>query len=401
MKTKKYLNYGYFALLSVGVLTGVVTSLALQISGSTLNASLFSDTDPDCKMIKEIIDSGAYSESDKSYFIDNCIKKEKQKNAETQMLKNEKEMPWKIPQIDNMDCKNLLFTMEKLVSKGMKGSEQYKQIESAYEERCLSENQECMSLQEQMKKMIEAGEGKTEDYTKLKTEYLSSCHKEQATEKIREQKDKDKKIEKDFSGEKNGGKKMPAAGYEDEVVTATDLENPFSDTSLDSKEGVAAFELYRRGVIGGFKDGTFKGERTVNRAEAAKFLLLARYEQLNDSADGGNEFKDVKKGEWYSGFVNAAAKKGIIKGYQDGTFKPGSTVNTAEFLKMLAVTFELPGNLPHSYSDVKGTDWFNEYAGIAQMYNLFPDRTENILNPSKALTRKEVTIAIYQYLLNR
>ena len=192
-------------------------------------------------------------------------------------------------------------------------------------------------------------------------------------------------------------KLAPAAGYEDEVVTnPMDFDNPFPDTNLNSLEGKAGSELFRRGVIGGYPDGEFKGERPVNRAEAAKFLLLARYGDVDDLLND-NRFPDVKEGEWYVKFVINAATKGIINGYPDGLYRPQNTVTAAEFLKMLTLTFDLETNLEHSFADVPSDQWFAQYAGTAQKYNLFPSKVKN-LNPDQELTRTEVAIAIYQYL---
>ncbi len=193
---------------------------------------------------------------------------------------------------------------------------------------------------------------------------------------------------------------LPPAGYEDEVITTFDeYNNPFPDTSLSTLEGKAAAELYRRGVIGGFPDGEFKGYRDVNRAELAKFLLLARYGYVDDISNNG-QFYDVLEGEWYVKFVVTAANKGIISGYSDGSFKPANTVNRAEFLKMLALTFDLEMNLSYSYNDVFGGEWYAQYVGVAQEYDLFPTEG-SYLYPSQLMTRSEVAIAIYQFLLNR
>jgi hypothetical protein len=191
---------------------------------------------------------------------------------------------------------------------------------------------------------------------------------------------------------------IPKAGYEDEVLTTFD-SNPFSDTNITSDSGKAAAELYRRGVIGGYADGEFKGSRQVNRAEAAKFLLLARYGTVDELSNSG-KFWDVLDGQWYTKFVVQAANLGIINGYGDGSFKPASTVSVAEFLKMLTKTFSLQENLPYSYTDVQSTDWFAPYAGIAQKYNLFPNHQTKLM-PQTLLARDEVALAIYQYLKNR
>lgn len=194
---------------------------------------------------------------------------------------------------------------------------------------------------------------------------------------------------------------IPPAGFEDEVITSFDeYKNPFTDTTLTTLAGKSAAELYRRAVIGGYADGEFKGEKAVNRAEAAKFLLLAKGESIDDSTKNNGKFPDVLDGQWYTKFVVAAEEKGIINGNEDGTFRPDGAVNTAEFLKMLTLTFNLEESLPHTYADVNTDDWFTKYAGIAKKYSLFPDRT-SFLNPNDKLTREEVAIALYNFFANR
>jgi len=193
---------------------------------------------------------------------------------------------------------------------------------------------------------------------------------------------------------------LPPAGYEDAVIVNTKAyENPFPDTNTEYNEGKAASELYRRGVIGGYPDGEFKGAREVNRAEAAKFLLLAKIGSVEELKNTG-KFPDVMEGQWYVKFVVKAANMGIIQGHPDGRFRPQNTVNTAEFLKMLTKTFNLEENLTYSYSDISPSDWFVHYAGTAQKYSLFPNRSTK-LEPSKIMTRDEVAVAIYQFLKNR
>lgn len=194
--------------------------------------------------------------------------------------------------------------------------------------------------------------------------------------------------------------KTPPAGFEGETrVNAEVYDNPFPDTRITELSGRAAAELHRRGVIGGFPDGTFRGWDKVNRAQAAKFLLLAKYGEIGEETNDGR-FPDVIEGEWYTPFVMAAARFGIIKGHPDGTFRPGDTVNTAEFLKMLTLTFGLEESLPYPYEDVSPSDWFSVYAGVAAKYDLFPER-QTALRPGALLTRDDVAIAISQYLWTR
>jgi hypothetical protein len=67
---------------------------------------------------------------------------------------------------------------------------------------------------------------------------------------------------------------------------------------------------------------------------------------------------------------------------------------------MLTLTFDLELDLSYSYADVGEDAWYAQYAGVAELYELFPERTDELM-PADPLTRYEVAVAIYQYLLNR
>lgn len=215
---------------------------------------------------------------------------------------------------------------------------------------------------------------------------------------------------------------------EGQIVTGA----PFTDiSSLNSLEASAVTELYNRGIIGGYQntDGTasFKGERSVNRAEASKFLIYTKYQgQARDdnvpTANASRETmikeiknqkrfvgsKEVRIGEllsdvvdddWYAIFVYKAAEKGIINGYPDRTFRPADTVNTVEFLKMLneAFGYNESKGANYNYVDVDGNAWYAKYLPAAYNCQLFPKRDPAYLDPAKLLTRTEVAVAIYNY----
>lgn len=186
------------------------------------------------------------------------------------------------------------------------------------------------------------------------------------------------------------------------AATAVLLKLPdasFPDVAFGSLEWEATTALKARGVLSGFPDGTFKGYLPVNRAQAAKMLLIARGIEIGE-AGNASRFRDITAGEWYVPYVMAAAEKGIISGYPDGKFRPESRINTAEFLKMLTLTFEAEQNIAFSWSDVSSLDWFAPYAGIAGSYGLFPAR-KIFLYPSAQLTRRDAAIALYRMIVKR
>jgi len=311
-----------------------------------------------CEKLKNTLASGQYTAEEKALYAKLCL--------------NEKPI---VP--ENQFCEKMKALLES-------GDGYTAEDKMMYYKVCLQqtatptfapETDQCKELRAKMVALNNSGQANTQDYLNLKASFLKLCEK---------------------------AKVVPPAGYEDVVLTNPDsYNNPFPDTNTKDREGKAAAELYRRGVIGGFPDGEFKGERPVNRAEAAKFLLLACAK--NTEADYSGKFRDVMKGQWYVPFVEAAARLGIIKGYPDGSFRPANTVNRAEFAKMITLACQLPENLDYSlFTDVKEGDWFAVYAGAVQKYSLYPDSVvDNLFKPANLMTRSEVAIAIYQHLTNR
>jgi len=173
-----------------------------------------------------------------------------------------------------------------------------------------------------------------------------------------------------------------------------------SDVTAGTLEGNAALYLQEQGIVNGFPDGEFKGQLPVNRAEAAKFLLLSRGITVTEQSTF-TIFSDVPSDAWFAAYVDEANRRSIIKGYSDGTYRPANQISTAEFLKMVGETFQLTKNLPHDYVDTSQNDpnssWYWQYAGAAQDLRLFPSR-QSFLNPSQPLTRAEVAMGLYQYL---
>jgi hypothetical protein len=70
-------------------------------------------------------------------------------------------------------------------------------------------------------------------------------------------------------------------------------------------------------------------------------------------------FKDVKKTDWYYNSLDWASKKGIVKGYTDGTFKPNNRVTEAEFLSMLMRSYE--PTIKVVVKNEKGRYWAEDY----------------------------------------
>lgn len=86
----------------------------------------------------------------------------------------------------------------------------------------------------------------------------------------------------------------------------------------------------RRGVINGYNDGTFRPDNNITRAE---FLtLLSKVFGWNIYATPGSTttFGDASSFGAYNDVINYATYHGYIKGYSDGTFKPWNLISYSE-----------------------------------------------------------------------
>lgn len=95
-----------------------------------------------------------------------------------------------------------------------------------------------------------------------------------------------------------------------------------------------------RGIIVGYGNGTFGPNNTVTRAQATKMLVLSRgWPIVNPSSP---TFPDVLGDSWAYGYVETAFRKAIIGGFGDGTFRPNYPLTRAHLSKMLALTLQQP-----------------------------------------------------------
>ena len=137
----------------------------------------------------------------------------------------------------------------------------------------------------------------------------------------------------------------------------------FSDVS-DSYTATAVESLRLMGVLDGYGDGTFRPDTVLNRAQFCKMAVYA----MDGSGELGRYstvtiFPDVKPSHWASAYINMAARKGIISGFADGKFKPGQTVTAGQ-----AVTILMRG-LGYKDEDMGGV-WPQSYMAEAQTNGL-------------------------------
>ena len=148
--------------------------------------------------------------------------------------------------------------------------------------------------------------------------------------------------------------------------------------------------------IKGYGNNMFAPNRTITRAEVA--MIFARL-SINQSVSGAPQFKDVKAGDWYKTAVDIVARQGVVKGYEDGTFRPNQPITRREFA---AIAARYAGNIDtwRTFRDVPSTDWAYTLINRVGGAGWITGYEDNTFRPNNLITRAEV-VAIVNRMLNR
>lgn len=161
----------------------------------------------------------------------------------------------------------------------------------------------------------------------------------------------------------------------------TAAKTSFEDVVSEHPNEAAIAYLKSQGIVKGYDDGTFLPDTTINRAEFMKIIIGAAVADPK----GSGCFKDVKD-EWFAKYVCEAKNKGYVSGYPDGTFKPDLNISVVEASKIVAKAFEL--KIDNNGAVTGSTPWFKPFVSSLAAKNAIP---VSIDYPEKKVTRGEMS----------
>lgn len=167
----------------------------------------------------------------------------------------------------------------------------------------------------------------------------------------------------------------------------------FADADkVDADYAEAVTVLNGMGVFKGYKDGSFKPQGEITRAEVAAIVYrIATADVDDDYVDlwtGTAKFSDVNDAAWYAGYVGFCASNGYVQGYPDGTFKPEAKVTGFEVLAMI-----LRVNGYDAEKEFSGIKWSDNIAKVATQNDILEDVKPGAL--AKAAPREMVAQLLF------
>ncbi len=194
-------------------------------------------------------------------------------------------------------------------------------------------------------------------------------------------------------GSTGGGTTIPDTQTPlDPGTTITDQDVPLAAPGLNNTDH---FDYIKGYVIDG--QILVRPEANITRAEVATIffrLMTKEFREANWATE--NDFTDVKKGDWYNNAISTCTKAGILKGYEDGTFKPNQTISREEFAAIAArfASEEVPAG--GMFKDIAGR-WSEKDIERAAAMGWIKG-SNGLFRPVDKITRAEVIVIVNRML---
>ncbi|WP_237979627.1 S-layer homology domain-containing protein [Bacillus thuringiensis] len=146
--------------------------------------------------------------------------------------------------------------------------------------------------------------------------------------------------------------------------------------------------LVEKGAVKGNDKGMFEPEKEITRAEAA--TMMAQILNLPIDKDAKPSFGD-SQGQWYTPFIAAVEKAGVVKGKGEGKFDPTGKIDRVSMASLLVEAYKLDTkvNVPleTKFDDLKDS-WGKDKANILVKLGISVG-TGDKWEPNKSVTKAE------------
>lgn len=175
-------------------------------------------------------------------------------------------------------------------------------------------------------------------------------------------------------------------------TSAGETTKGFKDVPKTSPYYGIINEMAEKGIIGGYEDGTFRPDEPITRKHAS--ALLDRQLKLPEVA---REFKikDMPKAHPYYDDMYKVVNKGYLKINPNGLIFPDRPLTRGEMAQVLARAYELDLNGDmHPFSGVR--EWNNMYVSALYNSGITTGYTDGTFREDETVTRGHFAVFMYR-----
>lgn len=148
------------------------------------------------------------------------------------------------------------------------------------------------------------------------------------------------------------------------------------------------------GSTGGGGGSSAVATTVTATTEASTETTTEQATELTTQAEKTISFTDVEKGSWSEKYIYSLAGKGVVNGYNDGTFKPDAQVKRADFIIMLmrGLNIDTTAEQKENFSDVDRSAYYYNAVGTAKLIGLATGNGDGTFSPNSNITRQDMMI---------
>lgn len=147
------------------------------------------------------------------------------------------------------------------------------------------------------------------------------------------------------------------------------------------------------GIVTGYRDGNFRPDTNVNRAQFVSMLWHLVGEPRSNVRHG---LSDVPRSSWITPALDWAKANGIVTGYDDGTFRGGNAIGRANVVVILWRWATAPVvSEPHGFSDVPAGGWADAALAWAKATGVVTGYADGTFRQSQPVSRGQLVPMLY------
>lgn len=151
--------------------------------------------------------------------------------------------------------------------------------------------------------------------------------------------------------------------------------------------------------------GSVSAAMSLDDALSGSELLLDSISEADSPFDSDSEielqsvleFPDCNPNEWYASAVTYVSDKGLITGYNDGTFGPYDNITRGQLVTILWRMEGKPVSSSAGFSDVSSSDFYYSAALWAQKNGVIKGYGDGTFGGERLITREEAAVMLANY----
>ncbi|KRE55880.1 S-layer homology domain-containing protein [Paenibacillus sp. Soil750] len=158
-------------------------------------------------------------------------------------------------------------------------------------------------------------------------------------------------------------------------------------------------QAVKQGIVKGYEDGSFKPDAIITRAEFVTMLISARKPALSNTPLSFTDLQEIPA--WSKQAITQAVEAGILSGYPDGSFRPQAKITRMEMAMMItkASGKKIATDVNTGFSDDNEiAQWAKGAVLTAKQLGIVNGRGDNQFVPNGIATRAEAVTLIINLL---